>query len=481
MAKKRGMTSTQSNPTHSKSYFQADPGRPYGVWSGVFLVVASMVGAGILTSPGYTLQQTGNPWGLLVIWIIGGIMALSGALCLAEMATALPRMGGDYVFVREAFGRETGAVAGWATFFLGFAAPTAVVARLSANYLTAPFVDISTGYIPPWLWEIREPVVATLLIALISVVHCLGASESAALQAITTLAKVIMLLGLAMVGLVFGKGDWSHFSAGHWPHGGEWSSLGTGLAYVGYAYAGWNGAAYLAGEIRDPRRQLPMALVGGCLGVTALYLLLNVYYIWSVDIAKVQTLNPGEVGRIAEISARESLGPSVAGVVAILFGIGLVASASAYLLTGPRVVVAMALEGAFPRFAGDLSVSRGTPAKATACQALVSIGCCWSGSFLELLDYTSVGLTMVSTLVVASIFPLRRRTDLAPAFRMWFHPLPAILYLLLSGWTILVMVMDPDRRIPSLCSLVTIALGIPAAKWVLAIGKKTTIGPMGKV
>ncbi len=436
-----------------------------------------MVGAGILTGPGFTLQQTGNPWGLLAIWIVGGIMALSGALCLAEMATALPRMGGDYVFVREAFGRDTGAVAGWATFFLGFAAPTAVVARLSANYLTAPFGEISTDYIPPWLWAYREPVVATLLIFLLSMVHCLGAAESAALQAITTLAKVMMLLGLAGVGFFLGKGDWGHFSAGHWPQTGEWSALGTGLAYVGYAYAGWNGAAYLAGEIRDPRRQLPYALVGGCLAVTALYLLLNGFYVWAIDMKQIQSLAPGEAGRIAEIAAKESLGPSVAGVVAILFGLGLVASASAYLLTGPRVVVAMALDGAFPRFAGALLVSRGTPAMATACQAVVSILCCWSGSFLELLDYTSVGLTAVSALVVASIIPLRRRTDLAPAFRVWFHPLPAILYLVLSGWTIGVMVMDQDRRLPSLLSLLTMALGIPAARWVLANGRKALREP----
>ncbi len=472
------MTLTQTNSTRVKSSAPGDPQRPYGVWSGVFLVVASMVGAGILTSPGYTLQQTGNPWGLLAIWILGGIMALCGALCLAEMATALPRMGGDYVFVREAFGRETGAVAGWATFFLGFAAPTAVVARLSANYLTAPFLDMGTDFIPHWFWAHREPIVATLLISLISLVHCLGAAESAALQAITTLAKVVMLLGLAGIGFFLGKGDWGHFSAGHWPLGGEWSALGTGLAYVGYAYAGWNGAAYLAGEIRDPRRQLPYALVGGCLGVTALYLLLNGYYVWAIDMEKIQSLNPGEAGRIAEIAARESLGSGIAGIVAILFGVGLVASASAYLLTGPRVVVAMARDGAFPRFAGTILVRRGTPAMATVCQGVVSIACCWSGSFLELLDYTSVGLTAVSAMVVASVIPLRRRTDLAPAFRVWFHPLPAFLYLLLSVWTIVVMVMDPDRRLPSLLSLVTIALGIPAAKWVLANGRKAPTDPM---
>ena len=461
------MNSTNNSNPSSDSSATSGQSRPYGVWSGVFLVVASMIGAGILTSPGYTLKETGNPAGLMAIWVLGGIVALCGALCVAEMATALPHVGGDYVFVREAFGREAGAVAGWATFILGFAAPTAVVARLSANYLCAPFAPFLVENMPEWLWSMREPLVATGFIALISVVHCLGASESAWFQGITTLAKVIMLLGLAVAGLFLGKGDWNHFSAGHWPRGEEWSSLASGLAYVGYAYAGWNGAGYLAGEIRDPRRQLPRALVGGCAGVMAIYLILNVFYIRALDPLTVMGLPFEQASRIAEIASRESLGDRVAGVVAILFGAGLIASASAYLLTGPRVVVAMARDGAFPAFAGTLLRGRETPAIATSCQAVVSIACCWSGSFLELLDYTSVGLTAVMAMVVASLFPLRRRTDLAPAFRVPWHPIPALLLLGLSGWTIVVMVVNPARHIPSVLSLCTIGLGILVARWFL--------------
>lgn len=447
----------------------SEQSRPYGVWSGVFLVVASMIGAGILTSPGYTLKETGNPAGLMGIWVLGGIIALCGALCVAEMATALPHVGGDYVFVREAFGREAGAVAGWATFILGFAAPTAVVARLSANYLSAPFGSLVGETIPDWLWSLREPLVATFLITMISVVHCLGSTESSWFQGVTTLAKVLMLVGLAVAGLFLGKGDWSHFSAGHWPRGEEWSSLASGLAYVGYAYAGWNGAGYLAGEIRDPRRQLPRALVGGCAGVMAIYLILNLFYVRALDPVAIMGLPFDQAGRIAEIASRESLGGNIAGLIAILFGAGLIASASAYLLTGPRVVVAMARDGAFPGFAGTLLSGRGTPAIATACQAIVSIACCWSGSFLDLLDYTSVGLTVVMALVVASIFPLRKRTDLAPAFRVPWHPFPALLLLGLSLWTVTVMLLNPDRRVPSLLSMATIGLGILVARWFLPV------------
>ena len=454
--------------------------RPYGVWSGVFLVVASMIGAGILTSPGYTLKETGNPAGLMAIWILGGIVALCGALCVAEMATALPRVGGDYVFVREAFGREAGAVAGWATFILGFAAPTAVVARLSANYISAPFALFCSENMPDGFWEIREPFIATILIVLLALVHCLGATESSWLQGATTLAKMMMLIGLAFAGIFWGKGDWGHFSASHWPRGGEWFSLASGFAYVGYAYAGWNGAGYLAGEIRDPRRQLPRALVGGCVGVMLIYLILNVFYVRTLDPVGVMALPFDQAGRIAEIASMESFGGNIAGLVAILFGAGLIASASAYLLTGPRVVVAMARDGAFPAFAGNLLRGRETPAIATSCQAVVSLGCCWSGSFLELLDYTSVGLTAVMAMVVASIFPLRRRTDLAPAFRVPWHPIPAILLLGLSAWTVVVMLLNPDRRLPSVLSLATIGLGYLAARWGFSWTKVGNWKPSGQ-
>lgn len=435
--------------------------RSYGPWTGTFVVISSMVGAGILTSSGYTLRDTGNPFSLLLLWSVGGLIALFGAWCIAEMSTALPRSGGDYVLVREAFGWGAGVVAGWATFLLGFAAPTAVVALLAAEYAAAPLMRLLDYAEPPTWLGYAKSLGASVLILIIGLVHCLGRTESSFFQGATTVAKLVTLAALALVGIGFGTVDWNHFSGKDWPSSGEWQSLSTGLIYVSYAYIGWNGAAYIAGEIRNPGRNLPLALVGGCLIVTGLYLLMNLFYVLALDPLEMMKKSPAEVGPIAELATREALGPSVSGWVSAFLGLGLIASVSAFLLTGPRVAMAMARDGAFPRFAGVLHPTWQTPARATLCQVVLSSSFCWSGSFLQVLDYTSVGLTAVSALVVSSIFPLRRRKDLTPTFRVPGHPLPALFLLGLSAWTILAVVADPKTRIPAVLSLATIALGIP--------------------
>jgi len=430
--------------------------RGYGLSTGVYLVVASMVGAGILTSSGYTLRETGNPWSLLGLWALGGIMALAGAMTVAEMASMLPHVGGDYLFARQAFGRGAGVVVGWATFVLGFAAPTAVIARLASSYLLG-------GLAGDWQ-PFAEPAMAVFLIGSCAAAHSLGRGESAGAQAWTTVAKLSILSALVIIGFASGNGDWGHFRRGGWPSGGEWPVLAGSLVYVGYAYAGWNAAAYLAGELKDPPRMVPRALVGGCLLVTLLYLALNSLYIYAVDPASFATLPMEDVGRVAELAMTSLLGPGVGRGVSLVLGIGLVASVSAYLMAGSRVLAAMAADGAFFPFAGRWHAKRGTPAGAVTCLGMTASVLACSGSFLQLLDYTSTGLTAVSAIVVAAIFPLRARLP-ASAFRTPLFPVPPLLVLGLSGWTIAAVIMQPDKRVPALLSLGTIALGIPLVGW----------------
>ena len=435
----------------------AGPHRGYGVYTGLYVVVASMVGAGILTSSGYTLRETGNPWSLLGLWAVGGAMALAGALTVAEMATMLPRVGGDYLFAREAFGRGAGVVVGWATFVLGFAAPTAVIARLAAKYLLGEIAG-------PWQ-GLAEPALAVALIAACALAHALGRKESARAQALTTLAKLVVLIGMALVGFLSGGGDWGHFNRGGWPAQAEWPALAGSLVYVGYAYAGWNAAAYLAGEMREPVRMVPRALVGGCLLVAALYLALNVLYIYAIDPQAFATMPMDDVGRVAELAMTTLCGPGIGRGLSLVLGIGLVASVSAYLMSGSRVLAAMAADGAFFPMAGNWHASRGTPVGGVICLGGTACLLACSGSFLQLLDYTSTGLTAVSALVVAAIFPLRRRMSSAAGFRVPLFPLPPLLVLGLSAWTIAAVLMQPDKRFPALLSLGTIAAGIPLAGW----------------
>lgn len=441
--------------------------RRFGFWAAYFLVVASMVGAGILTSSGFTLHDTANPAGLMMIWTLGGILALCGTVTIAELATMLPKAGSDYLFVREAYGREAGIVVGWATFVLGFAAPTAVVARLSANYLSIPVSQvISVGPAEAYL----EPLLATAFVVVLMVTHCLGHRESSGIQVLSTLVKITLLVGLVVIGLLFGEGDWGHFAASHVPDSNEVFTLGIGLIYVSYAYTGWNAAAYVAGEVRDPERLLPRSLIAGCLSVMGLYLLVNLTYIFALDPQEMTQRSIPEVIPVAQLAAKEMFGNQVGDVVSVLLGLGMLASVSAYMLSGPRIAFAMANDGVFPRFAARLHESRQTPIAAIVVQGLVAIGMVWSGPFLDILNYTAIGLAVISGLVVASIFPLRNREDLPHPYRLPLFPLPPLLYLALMGWIVLSGLMQDWQGIQegeglptTTLSLLTILFGLPVA------------------
>ncbi|MHC2067840.1 APC family permease [Bremerella sp. T1] len=460
------MVEQSPGPKDETSNVEHQP-RRFGFWAAYFLVVASMVGAGILTSSGFTLHDTANPAGLMMIWTLGGILALCGTVTIAELATMLPKAGSDYLFVREAYGREAGIVVGWATFVLGFAAPTAVVARLSANYLSIPVSQvISVGPAEAYL----EPLLATAFVVVLMVTHCLGHRESSGIQVLSTLVKITLLVGLVVIGLLFGEGDWGHFAASHVPDSNEFFTLGIGLIYVSYAYTGWNAAAYVAGEVRDPERLLPRSLIAGCLSVMGLYLLVNLTYIFALDPQEMTQRSIPEVIPVAQLAAKQMFGNQVGDVVSVLLGLGMLASVSAYMLSGPRIAFAMANDGVFPRFAARLHERRQTPIAAIVVQGLVAIGMVWSGPFLDILNYTAIGLAVISGLVVASIFPLRNREDLPHPYRLPLFPLPPLLYLALMGWIVLSGLMqdwqgiqDGEGLPTTTLSLLTILFGLPVA------------------
>ena len=229
--------------------------RRFGYWAGHFVVVGSMIGAGILTTSGVLLRETGNPAALLGLWAIGGILALCGAVTVAELATALPRSGGDYVFVREAFGRGAGFVSGWATFALGFAAPTAVVAHLALTYLTAPYAAVLAELLPSWVAAHLVPLGASLLILAVGATHALGHRHSSGLQAVATVVTGSVLLAVAVGGLLFGRGDWEHLTAGGWPTATQWPVLAVGLVYVATRTPGGTGLrTWLARSATRPGR-----------------------------------------------------------------------------------------------------------------------------------------------------------------------------------------------------------------------------------
>ncbi len=447
----------------SESNTPTESPRLYGYWTAHFVVVASMIGAGILSTSGYILRDTGNPAAMLALWIVGGAMALAGAVTVAELATTFPRVGGDYVFVREGFGPATGFVAGWATFFLGFVAPTAVIARLAGSYLIDPYETFLREQGLNFIADYGPQSVAAMIIICSSIAHVLGHRQSATFQTISTISKLLVLALLCLAGLFSSHAHWEYLQQSSWPPRDQWSLLATDLIYVCYAYSGWNGAGYLAGEIKNPTKLLPRSLIGGTVTVIVIYLALNLTYAIALDPQAMQQLPVDKVENVAEMAMQQLFGTTAATLGAMLLGLGLIASVSAYMMIGPRVALAMAYDGAFLPFAGYLHPTRQTPVAAIFLQGLLACVLVWSGSFLQLLDYVAVGLSAVSGLMIASIFPIRWR-ELDRPYRMPFYPLPPILYLVLVTWTIANTLMQPDRRVPALLSLATMALGVAFAR-----------------
>lgn len=409
--------------------------RTFGVSTGILVTVASMVGVGILTTSGYTIQQTESPATLLLLWTIGGVLSLCGALTYAEMGTQLPRAGGDYVFVREAYGDGVAFTYGWATFLLGFAGPTALIAHACVVYLTMPWRGPGSGEAwPAW----TTPAAASCMVLLLTLLHCRGQRFSAWGQNVTTALKICLLCLFVAGGFVLG--DWSQLAQGKPPAEQQFGTAVISLIYVFYAYLGWNASVYLAGEMNEPQRSLPRAIIGGVLLVMLLYLALNIAYLLGVGPEGLRGASPAEVEAIAETAGRQLFGPRVSGALSVLIGCGVLASVSAYLLTGSRIGYAMACDGLFPAYAARVSQRYRTPTVSTILLAVCAVALLWishftagaANAFRSLLNYTTVGLVLLTSLAVTALFVLRRR-GLPASFRVPLYPLPPLLFLAITG------------------------------------------------
>ncbi len=429
----------------------------FGLATATFVVISSMIGTGVLTTSGFTVAATGSNQLMLALWVIGGLLALCGALSLAELAAALPESGGDYVYLREAYGPLAGFLSGWVSFLIGFGGPIAASAAAAAKYLLAPL------RLEPGQTGITELGLATGVIVGLAAVHCLGRRSTIRAQAGMTIVKLTILVTLAVAGLVAGRGRWATLVDMPPPTPGLAVAAASSLVYISYAYTGWNAAAYVAGEVADPRRQVPRAILGGAGLVTGLYLALNLGYALALPAAEIGAIATERgldaVAPIAQLAAERLFGARVADPLSLAIGLTLLASVSAYVLTGPRVAAAMARAGQFPALAGRESDS-GAPVIATLLQSAWAIVLLWTASFETILMYAGIGLAIFSMLSVAAVIVLRvRRPELPRPFRVPGYPLVPAVYL--AGTGLLTAAVAWERPAVAAVSVATIAAGVP--------------------
>lgn len=415
-----------------------------------------MVGSGVLTNSGPIIQSTGSYPALITLWIFGGILALAGALTMSELASGVVRAGGDYVYIYKAFGPAWGFVYGWAMGLIGFAAPIALVAYTTAEFLSATFSGVNFGMSR----EIFAVVAGSILILGFTLFHCVGHRESSFLQGAMTVFKVAVLVIFATLGLLSKPGDiQSHWQESNPLSGTAPSGLALGLVLVMYAYSGWNAVVYLAGETRNPERTIPRCLFWGCASVIGLYLLMNLLYVHAFSVSEVRAFTESQTPLLAEIAVRKLLGEWTARVFSLLISFGALASLSAYVLAGPRVLQGMAQDGIFPRIAGRVHAKREIPVVATLIQGLFALIFLWSGTFHEVLAFTGYGVASLSVLMITPLFVLRKRPDFRPLFRVPFYPWTPVFFLTAS--LALLIGAALEEPLPTLASLGTLLLGFP--------------------
>ena len=426
--------------------------RGFGLSTATYVVIASMVGTGILISPGYMMVVLKNYPVIFALWALGGLLALCGALCVAELAAALPRAGGEYVYLREAYGPMPAFLTGWTSFFVGFSAPLAVVAYVAALYLLTPFRSGGDDV------EQMIKITAAFIIVVVTLPNLIGHRQSAWTQNLTTILKFGLFVVLVVAAFLFGKGRLTHIAQGQSIGEVGIEDAASQLFYVMFAYSGWNAASYLAGEVKNPAKTLPRSLLLGTGLVILLYIAVNLTFAYAVPLDSMGFDNAEQV---AQIAVKNLFGAKASSVFTVVLGLAFLATVSAFIITGPRVYYAMAKDGLFPAIAGRVSSKGNIPVYAMIAQSACAIAILFGMKhFRDLYQYASVGLSVFALLFIGAVYVLRwRQPDLERPFRVPGYPVvPAIFMVVILFMTVFAFKEWPK---PSMYSLGSIFAGIP--------------------
>lgn len=413
--------------------------RHAGTPAATALVIASMIGTGVFTSLGFQLNDFHSAPPILLLWVAGGLIALCGALCYAELAASVPRSGGEYHFLGALYHPSLGFMAGVLSALVGFTAPTALTALALGGYVHSSF-----GGIPARL-------VAIVVIVLGTLAHAINSRTSARVQVAATSLKLLLVGSFLVAALVLpGHGDirWWPVTAGDAQDILK-PAFATALLYVFYSYSGWNAAVYGLEEWHRPEHTVRRALVAGTLLVLVLYVALNSAFLHAAPMAELKGVL--EVGHVA---ADSLFGKETAKWLSALLAVGLFASISALLWAGPRVLATMGKDVRALRW---FAPTGGVPKHALAFQALLAIVLVVIGDFEFLLTYTQIGLTLSTALTVAGVIVLRiRRPDLPRPVKVPLYPLPPLIFLGMTAFVIIQSMVA--RPLPTTAGLVTAGL-----------------------
>jgi len=447
--------------------------RALGLWDSTLLVIGLVIGSAVFTVTGGAhgvARLLPSPGLLLIGWIAGAILSFAGALVFAELGASLPRSGGQYVFLREAYGDLTGFLYGWTLFAV---IQTGTLAALAVNYATyfGLFVPaLGMDRVLATLPLLGHPIAisagqinAVAVIVVLSIVNYFGVKEGSLFQGIVTVVKIASFAGFMILGVLIGRGSWSNFTAPAASSAAAGTAGGFGLGpfilslvAMLWAYEGWNNITFTAGEIKDPQRNLPLSLILGMSAIALIYVGMNLVYLYAMPVGDMMTTET-----IGEAASGRLFGPIGSRLMALSVLISVFGCISATVISGPRVFYAMAKDGLFFRGLAEIHPVRRTPAKAIVGQCVWSSALCLSGRYDQLYTFVIFAAVLFYALAGASVMVLRRAHPEWPRpYRTWGYPATPLFYVAVCVVVLVNTLIS--QPVESGWGLAILACGLPA-------------------
>jgi basic amino acid/polyamine antiporter, APA family len=420
----------------------ANPTRSIGFGTACSIVIANIIGTGIFTSLGFQLNDIESGFALLMLWVVGGIAALCGALCYGELAAALPRSGGEYHFLSKIYHPALGFMAGFVSATVGFAAPVALAAMAFGHYFNGVFA-------------VGSPVVLSFVVVwIVTGFHLRNLRVGSAFQNASTVVKLVLISALIGTGFfVPGKqsitfspapGDKAAILSG---------SFAIGLVYVMYSYSGWNASAYISSEIKRPEQNVPRSLFAGTGLVIVIYVLLNAIFLATTPVESLK----GQL-EVALIAGKHIFGENGGRIAGAIICLGLVAAISSMTWIGPRVSMSMGEDHWLLRWLGR-KTQHGIPANAVLLQLLFVNLLLLTQKFEEVVRYTQFSLLLCSMLAVLGVVVLRfTRPEITRPYRVWLYPIPPVVFSIITIWMMFYLLRSHTAE--SLAGLATAVVGL---------------------
>lgn len=411
-----------------------------GFYTAISLVIANMIGTGVFTSLGFQLINIHSVFSILVLWLLGGVISLCGALVYAELGVTFPKSGGEYIYLSKLIHPFVGFLSGWVSSTVGFAAPVALASVALGTYVNVIFPQVNIT------------VCALTVVGLITVIHATNLKSGSSFQKILTLLKIIFIILFIVAGFWYtpahvvsvlpqANSENEIFSQAFW----------VGLIYVSYAYSGWNAASYLAGDMHDVKKDLPKALIVGTLIVTAIYVLLNYVFLYSTPTSEL-----AGVLEIGHVSASHIFGEFFGKFMSLVIAFLLISSISAMIMAGPRIIKSMGDDVPMLNFLA-ITNKNNVPYLAVILQSVITVVLILTSQFESVLTFVGFSLSIFTFLTVMSIFILRARKIENTSYKTWGYPFTPILFLALNGFTIYFVFINKTEE--SLWGLLNLLIG----------------------